>query len=181
MKATYEAMNTKVCPSCHSTLFADMDVCYGCLYDFNRVSQAPLLVCPEQLDVPHEDAPYEAELQPPLEAYMGSAGDSHKCFEDTCDNSQASEQKDYSQDGPKASLENSLQTTARDSPQSAAQQTTAQDSRQASLQTNRQDSPQNAAAVSPQLQAPCCLQAHDNCKLIEVGDAQVIVIVRTNN
>ena len=31
-----EAMGTKVCPRCGETLFADMDVCYGCLYDFSR-------------------------------------------------------------------------------------------------------------------------------------------------
>ena len=27
---------TKVCPRCGARLFADMDVCYGCLYDFSR-------------------------------------------------------------------------------------------------------------------------------------------------
>ncbi len=27
---------TKVCPRCGEVLFADMDVCYGCLYDFAR-------------------------------------------------------------------------------------------------------------------------------------------------
>ena len=26
----------KECPRCHELLFADMDVCYGCLYDFSR-------------------------------------------------------------------------------------------------------------------------------------------------
>ena len=29
---------TKVCPCCGQRLFADMDVCYGCLYDFRRRS-----------------------------------------------------------------------------------------------------------------------------------------------
>lgn len=29
---------TKTCPRCGSVVFADMDVCYGCLYDFNRPS-----------------------------------------------------------------------------------------------------------------------------------------------
>ena len=27
---------TKVCPRCGEVLFADMDVCYGCLYDFSK-------------------------------------------------------------------------------------------------------------------------------------------------
>lgn len=27
---------TKTCPRCGQVLFADMDVCYGCLYDFRR-------------------------------------------------------------------------------------------------------------------------------------------------
>ena len=29
-------MPTKVCPRCGEVLFADMDVCYGCLYDFAK-------------------------------------------------------------------------------------------------------------------------------------------------
>lgn len=38
---------TKTCPRCGAKLFADMDVCYGCLYDFNRDSgpDAPSLSC----------------------------------------------------------------------------------------------------------------------------------------
>lgn len=31
-----EAPATKTCPRCGAELFADMDVCYGCLYDFTR-------------------------------------------------------------------------------------------------------------------------------------------------
>lgn len=27
---------TKICPNCGEELFADMDICYGCLYDFSR-------------------------------------------------------------------------------------------------------------------------------------------------
>lgn len=30
---------TKTCPRCGEELFADMDVCYGCLYDFWREQQ----------------------------------------------------------------------------------------------------------------------------------------------
>lgn len=31
-----EPVATKTCPRCGQLLFADMDVCYGCLYDFRR-------------------------------------------------------------------------------------------------------------------------------------------------
>ena len=31
-----EDMPTKVCPRCGEVLFADMEVCYGCLYDFTK-------------------------------------------------------------------------------------------------------------------------------------------------
>lgn len=31
-----EGERTKTCPRCGQVLFADMDVCYGCLYDFSR-------------------------------------------------------------------------------------------------------------------------------------------------
>ncbi|MEE1044540.1 MAG: FHA domain-containing protein [Olegusella sp.] len=31
-----EQLATKTCPRCGQVLFADMDVCYGCLYDFRR-------------------------------------------------------------------------------------------------------------------------------------------------
>ncbi|WP_028263314.1 hypothetical protein [Atopobium fossor] len=33
--------HTKVCPSCGATLFADMDICYGCLYDFTKTYEPP--------------------------------------------------------------------------------------------------------------------------------------------
>lgn len=33
---TTDEMTTKVCPRCGEVLFADMDVCYGCLYDFTK-------------------------------------------------------------------------------------------------------------------------------------------------
>ena len=32
---------TKTCPSCGATLFADMDICYGCLYDFTKTYEPP--------------------------------------------------------------------------------------------------------------------------------------------
>ena len=31
-----EELGTKICPRCGEELFSDMDVCYGCLYDFTR-------------------------------------------------------------------------------------------------------------------------------------------------
>lgn len=36
-----QAEQTKVCPRCGMELFADMDVCYGCLYDFTRERASP--------------------------------------------------------------------------------------------------------------------------------------------
>ena len=33
---------TKVCPRCGSELYADMDVCYGCLFDFDRQANLAL-------------------------------------------------------------------------------------------------------------------------------------------
>lgn len=32
---------TKVCPRCGARLYADMDICYGCLYDFTRDASGP--------------------------------------------------------------------------------------------------------------------------------------------
>ncbi|MDM8270353.1 FHA domain-containing protein [Thermophilibacter provencensis] len=32
---------TKVCPRCGAELYADMNVCYGCLYDFSRDAPRP--------------------------------------------------------------------------------------------------------------------------------------------
>ena len=34
-----EEAQTKICPRCGELLFADMDVCFGCLYDFARDSE----------------------------------------------------------------------------------------------------------------------------------------------
>lgn len=36
-----EEPQTKACPRCGELLFADMDVCYGCLYDFSRDRATP--------------------------------------------------------------------------------------------------------------------------------------------
>jgi len=40
---------TRVCPRCGEMLFADMDVCYGCLYDFTR-EEGPVLGAPQLPD-----------------------------------------------------------------------------------------------------------------------------------
>ena len=43
-------LDTKVCPRCGERLFADMDVCYGCLYDFRRKPRRQLLPALPQID-----------------------------------------------------------------------------------------------------------------------------------
>lgn len=40
---------TKICPNCGEELFADMDVCYGCLYDFSRPPGPMSTTCLGQL------------------------------------------------------------------------------------------------------------------------------------
>lgn len=42
-KTSGEAYATKMCPRCGSELYADMDVCYGCLFDFDKQPQPVLL------------------------------------------------------------------------------------------------------------------------------------------
>ena len=37
-----EAGGLKTCPRCGAKLFADMDVCYGCLYDFATEHERPV-------------------------------------------------------------------------------------------------------------------------------------------
>ena len=41
----------KTCPRCGEELFADMQVCYGCLYDFTRSDNGPSEIA-EALDEP---------------------------------------------------------------------------------------------------------------------------------
>ncbi len=38
LEASGPTGRTKVCPRCGAEVFADMDVCYGCLYDFTRAN-----------------------------------------------------------------------------------------------------------------------------------------------
>lgn len=51
---------TKTCPRCGQELFADMDVCYGCLYDFSRDGRAS------------PQAPGERSSQPVADIGMGA-------------------------------------------------------------------------------------------------------------
>ena len=53
-------LDTKVCPRCGELLFADMDVCYGCLYDFTRKRPRPLLPDPPRIDA--DDIPVGAGM-----------------------------------------------------------------------------------------------------------------------
>ena len=41
----------KTCPRCGEELFADMQVCYGCLYDFTRSDNGPSEIA-EAIDEP---------------------------------------------------------------------------------------------------------------------------------
>lgn len=56
---------TKRCPVCDEELFADMDVCYGCLYDFSREPR-PIVMD----DVPPFDPPYTTYF--PARAHGGA-------------------------------------------------------------------------------------------------------------
>lgn len=58
---------TKRCPVCDEELFADMDVCYGCLYDFSREPR-PIVMD----DVPPFDPPYTTYF--PARAHDGADG-----------------------------------------------------------------------------------------------------------
>lgn len=40
-KGRLPSYQTKVCPRCGAELYADMNVCYGCLYDFTRDAPRP--------------------------------------------------------------------------------------------------------------------------------------------
>lgn len=56
------SLPTKVCPQCGQRLFADMDVCYGCLYDFRR-SSAQRRLLPDALDDVPLDEPGEPQIE----------------------------------------------------------------------------------------------------------------------
>jgi hypothetical protein len=65
-----EGSFTKTCPRCGEELFRDMDICYGCLYDFTRRSDLPSPaagVGPRVGDLPDG---WDSGL-PPMEAELG--------------------------------------------------------------------------------------------------------------
>lgn len=66
-----EGHRTKRCPRCGQVLFADMDVCYGCLYNFSKhEDEAPLgYVVPDDWDAGMP--PYELTDDTSLEASGG--------------------------------------------------------------------------------------------------------------
>lgn len=51
------AYRTRVCPRCGSELYADMDVCYGCLYDFGREAERAERPLPPLAAGPDETMP----------------------------------------------------------------------------------------------------------------------------
>lgn len=46
--------NTKVCPRCGATLFRDMHVCYGCLYDFDATQRKSFLATNGYIDTEND-------------------------------------------------------------------------------------------------------------------------------
>lgn len=84
----------KTCPCCEATLFADMDICYGCLYDFSseKVSQSQrrLEEAPEGISKGAlEDASAE---EVPVEVYDPVSFESKEDCELQADESQAPSQ-----------------------------------------------------------------------------------------
>lgn len=60
--------SSRRCPRCGEVLFADMPVCYGCLYDFRRDRAAALasVPMPEGVRIAEElEAPPESSVSPP--------------------------------------------------------------------------------------------------------------------
>lgn len=64
-----ELLPTKVCPQCGQELFADMDICYGCLYDFSRSEGQGIPMLPDPLqEEDGETLDSTASLAPPFAA-----------------------------------------------------------------------------------------------------------------
>ena len=59
-----EGYGEKRCPRCGEVLFDDMDVCYGCLYDFGRNREEDLA----RAGIPEEFALLEGGLEEPPRA-----------------------------------------------------------------------------------------------------------------
>ena len=66
-------MTAKTCPRCGAGLFSDMDVCYGCLYDFKGGGQRSGAQYDTSEDVFFEEPGGEAEMEEPgLDEVWGS-------------------------------------------------------------------------------------------------------------
>lgn len=57
-------METKTCPCCGMELFSDMDVCYGCMYDFTREPAGEPATDPLAMDLDEPDVPQPPEPVP---------------------------------------------------------------------------------------------------------------------
>lgn len=53
-KGSAAGIGTKVCPRCGEELFEDMNICYGCLFDFDHEPEVPQIA---QVDGLGEDSP----------------------------------------------------------------------------------------------------------------------------
>lgn len=64
-----EVLPTKICPQCGQELFADMMVCYGCLYDFSRehIDCSPMLPDPDVSETGELGLTYSRGFFAPLE------------------------------------------------------------------------------------------------------------------
>ena len=65
-----ESSLTKTCPRCGEELFRDMDVCYGCLYDFTRKPDLPPLAADEGKPEACCSDGWDRDL-PPMEEELG--------------------------------------------------------------------------------------------------------------
>lgn len=68
----------KTCPRCGERLYADMQVCYGCLYDFTRSDNGPSELAgdldePDGMDGPDGPGTVAGEVPAPLPGDLGSS------------------------------------------------------------------------------------------------------------
>ena len=66
-KGSAAGIGTKVCPRCGEELFEDMNICYGCLFDFDHEPEVPQIAQVDGLD---EDEPWDRGM-PPIEEECG--------------------------------------------------------------------------------------------------------------
>lgn len=74
VKRKSTCLETKICPRCGAELYADMNVCYGCLYDFSRgalrTPNIPLSLLAEE-DGPEDTVNLAAAVAEPLTERVG--------------------------------------------------------------------------------------------------------------